>query len=90
MKPFTVLWRQTAVDQLAELWLTASDRVQVNGAVEAIDALLSTEPQGELTHELAEGLRTVTVLPLRVIYAVQEPDCMVDVATVRRAFLPTP
>jgi hypothetical protein len=45
---------------------------------------------GELTHELAEGLRTVTVLPLRVIFAIQEPDCIVDVATLRRAFLPAP
>jgi hypothetical protein len=90
VKPFTVLWRQAAVDQLAELRLPGPDRVQVSGAVEAIDALLSTEPKGELTHELVEGLRTITVLPRRVIYAIQEPDRIVDVATVRRAFLPAP
>ena len=84
MKSFTVLWRQTALDQLAEIWLRAGNRSQVNESVEAIDALLSTDPSSDLTSELAEGLRTVTVIPLRVIYAVQAADCIVDVATVRQ------
>ncbi len=90
MKEFTVLWRQTAIDQLIEIWLAASDRQQVTQAVETIDSLLSTEPSGDLTGELAEGLRTATVLPLRVIYAVQEDDRIVDVATVRLVFLSAP
>ena len=90
MKRFTVFWRQTAVDQLAEIWLAGSDRSQINGAVKAIDALLSSDPLGDLTRELAEGLRAATVLPLRVIYAVGEADRIVDVATVRRVFPSAP
>jgi hypothetical protein len=42
VKPFTVLWRQTAVEQLTEIWLAASDRHGINDAVTAIDAILST------------------------------------------------
>jgi hypothetical protein len=90
VKRFTVLWRQTALDQLAEIWLAASDRDQVTRAVNAIDSLLSTDPSGDPTKELAEGLRTVIVLPLRVTYAVQEDDRTVDVAIIRRVFSPTP
>jgi hypothetical protein len=83
VKAFTVLRRQTAIDQLAEIWLAAADRAQITGAVEAIDAILSDGPLSDLTSELAEGLRTAIVLPLRVIYVVQEQDRIVDVATVR-------
>ena len=90
MKRFTVLWRQTAIDQLAEIWLAASDRDQVTRAVNAIDSLLSTDPSGDLTKELAEGLRTAIVLPSRVISSVQVDDRTVDVAMVRLVFSPTP
>jgi len=84
VKAYTVLWRQTATDQLAEIWIAASDRADIGASVEAIDSLLSTDPLSDLTRELAEGLRTATVLPLRVIYEVQAADRIVDVATVRR------
>jgi mRNA-degrading endonuclease RelE of RelBE toxin-antitoxin system len=83
VKSFTVLWRKTALDQLAEVWLASSDRQAINNAVAAIDALLATQPLGEMTQELSEGLRTTTAMPLRVIYAVQDDDKIVDVATVR-------
>ncbi len=83
MTPYTVLWRQTATNQLTEIWLAASDRARINEAVQAIDGLLAINPLGRLTRELSEGLRTITVLPLRVIYAIEEQDCIVDVATVR-------
>jgi len=83
MSLYTVLWRQTATDQLAEIWMSSSQRTELAQVVEAIDTVLSTSPLGDLSQELAEGLRTITVLPLRVIYAVQEQDRIVDVATVR-------
>jgi hypothetical protein len=84
VKAFTVLWAQTATDQLADIWLESTDRAAVNSAVEAIDSLLSSDPLGELTSELGEGLRTVTIASLRIIYPVREDDRAVDVATVRR------
>ena len=67
MKLFTVLWRQTALDDLAEIWLAGPDGAEINRAVETIDKLLSSEPIGELTGELAEELRSANVLPLRII-----------------------
>lgn len=81
---YTVLWTTIAVDQLAELWLAAIDRSELNQAVFAIDATLSREPRSSLSLELTEGFWTITVLPLRVIYAVSEPDRTVEVATLRR------
>ncbi len=90
MKRFTVLWRQTAIDQLTEIWLAGADRAEINQAVETIDKLLSSEPLGEFTGELVEGLRSANVLPLRIIYTVEESDRIVDVATVRRIYLPAP
>jgi hypothetical protein len=65
VKSFTVLWRQTALDQLTEIWLTSPDRQSITEAVSAIDALLASAPFGEMTRELAEGLRSATAIPLR-------------------------
>lgn len=53
MKAFTVLWRQTATDQLTEIWLAALDRAQVTAAVEAIDAILSNDPLGDTLRPFA-------------------------------------
>jgi hypothetical protein len=63
--------------------ITSSDRQSITEAVSAIDALLASAPFGEMTRELAEGLRSATAIPLRVIYAVEDEDKIVDVATVR-------
>jgi len=90
VKSFTVVWLQTAVDQLAQIWLDGTDRDLVVDAVEAIDSLLSNDPSAVQTTDLAEGLRALTVVPLRVIYAVREADCIVEVATVRRVVVSLP
>jgi len=83
VNPYAVSWCQKALDQLAEIWVNASDRARVNDAVEAIDAALATDPFSSGTLDLAEGLRVVTIGPLRVIYSVDDNARAVDVATVR-------
>lgn len=83
MKAYTVVWLQDAADQLIEIWLAASDRNEITAAVEALDQLLADDPIDWMSREVSEGLRAITVLPLRVIYVVRTPDRIVDVASVR-------
>jgi mRNA-degrading endonuclease RelE of RelBE toxin-antitoxin system len=83
VKAYTVVWLQDAADQLIEIWLAASDRNEITAAVEALDQLLADDPIDWMSREVSEGLRAITVLPLRVIYVVRTPDRIVDVASVR-------
>ena len=80
---YTVTWHREAEEELAELWLFASDRNEVTAAVQAIDlALASDAPStGEV---VAEGLRCFTAPPLRVLFATQEADRVAQVEIVRR------
>lgn len=67
MKPYTVVWDEAAVDELASIWDADADRRRVTRAAAQIDNLLkATGRQAGL--ELAEGLRTLTVLPLRIVF----------------------
>jgi hypothetical protein len=40
MKPFTVVWDEAAVDELAVVWDVASDRSRITRAAAHIDGLL--------------------------------------------------
>jgi plasmid stabilization system protein ParE len=46
MTPYTVEWTSTAEDQLADIWLLASDPQAVTTATAAIDSLLAKQPSG--------------------------------------------
>lgn len=69
MNPFTVDWEPEAENQLANLWLTASDPKAVTQAQAVADRLLAQNPLGCGT-ERAEGLYHLRVLPLDVFYTV--------------------
>ena len=84
MNRYTLLWLEAAIDQLAEIWLAAPDRHKINQAINALDALLSSDPLGDLTRELREELRATTVGAVRAIYTVQEAGRTVEIAAVRR------
>jgi mRNA-degrading endonuclease RelE of RelBE toxin-antitoxin system len=83
MKQYTVVWTASALDQLAEIWLQAPDRQAVSLAAARIDIVLAV---GALNRgsELREGLRALEIAPLRVIFAVQDDDRLVEVARVSR------
>ena len=57
---FTVIWRPSAEQKLAEIWTDADDRQAITDAADAIDVLLRTRPTevGESRAEqvLAEGI----------------------------------
>jgi hypothetical protein len=83
MTRYTVVWVKSADDELAELWLSSSDRTAVTtAAFEAhqqlsFDAFAKGEP-------LREGLRVLIKPPLRLVFSVNEDDRLVEVALVRR------
>jgi hypothetical protein len=41
---YTVIWRETALQQLANIWIAAADRAAVNRAVDDVDAELADDP----------------------------------------------
>ena len=83
MMPFTVTWHREAEGDLAEIWLSASDRNEIAASVQAIDLALSSDAttKGEA---VAEGLRAYNSPPLRVLFVARASDRVVQVELVRR------
>jgi hypothetical protein len=82
MSRFTVTWDLTAQEQLARIWLEAEDRQRVTPAADCIDGELADNPKAKGSL-LAEGLRVLYVPPLHVYYTYSEPDCLVEVVSIR-------
>jgi len=82
MTRYRVAWVRSATDELAEVWLAASDRQLVSSAAGAVDWELSTDAPLK-GREVHEGLRALVVPPLRILFAVREHDRIVEVLRVR-------
>lgn len=82
MTRYTVVWVQSAVDELADIWLQAPDRNVVTAASHAIDQILAEDAPMKGT-ELSEGLRAIFVPPLRCIFTIREDDRIIEVLRVR-------
>jgi hypothetical protein len=80
---YTVVWVESAQNELAELWLQAPDRNTVAAATYAIDRGLAEDASGKGI-ELSEGLRAFFSPPLRVLFSVREDDRVVEVLCVRQ------
>lgn len=78
---YTVIWHQSALEELTRLWLAARDRRSITTAADSIDGQLSRDAnvKGVLVED---GLRELSVPPLCVLFSVSEPDRMVKVLTV--------
>ena len=83
MTRFTVVWHQDARDELARLWMVATDRGAVRSAADAIDRDLAVDAPFK-GNPIPDGLRQLTVPPLRVLFAVSQGDRMVRVLEVAR------
>lgn len=79
---YTVLWKPSLKQRLAEIWLKSNDRNAVASAANTVDVLLRAAPlaQGESRSGLT---RIVIVRPLAVVYDVFDEDRRVDVLAVR-------
>jgi hypothetical protein len=74
---FTVIWSPFAQNQLAALWLTATDRNAVTTAQYQIDQLLVVDPDTQGVPFF--GNRLLLVLPLHVAFRINWMDVQVEV-----------
>ena len=70
---YTVVWHDEAQNQLAEIWINASDREAVRLSVNAIDRHLANDAESKGT-KIEGDLRQLVVPPLRLLFSVSEPD----------------
>jgi hypothetical protein len=77
---FTVIWSLIAQDQMADLWLSASDRNAVTRAQAEIDRVLLIDPDQQGMPFF--GDRIVVVLPLRALFSINLMDMQVVVEQV--------
>jgi len=82
MNGFGVDWSQDTEDDLATIWLTASDPGAVTQAQAEIDRLLSRNPLGNGQH-ISEGLYRLVLPPLIVTYTIDQGNRQVEVVSVR-------
>jgi len=80
---YTVVWVDSAQNELAELWTDGPDRDAITAAAHAIDQELAIDPQNK-GGELSEGLRAIFLPPLRALFTVREDDRIVEVLRVKR------
>ena len=83
MTRFTVVWHKLARDELAEIWLDATDRRAIAAAADAIDLLLATDADDK-GEEVSTRLRMLSMPPLDVLLSVRELDRIAKVIAVRR------
>jgi plasmid stabilization system protein ParE len=83
MTRYTVVWVESALVELAEIWNHSRDRNAVTAAAHVIDVELSQDGATKGA-EVSEGLRAFSARPLRILFAVDEGDRIIEVVRVRR------
>lgn len=75
---YTVIWTDTAEQNLAELWMAALDRNAMNSAANIVDQLLAEDPEtrGEARFDTVHSL---VIVPLGVDFEIIELDRIVYV-----------
>jgi hypothetical protein len=81
MTRYTVVWHAAAEDQLLRLWVAATDRQPIANAADAIDRELARDAATKGVFA-EDDFRELSVAPLRVLFAVSEPDRLVRVTNV--------
>jgi hypothetical protein len=79
---YTVTWDPEAIDDLADLWLAATDRAAVAGAADRIDRELSIDPGAKGRPFF--GQRIFAANPLAVTFEVSTADRIVKVIQIWR------
>jgi hypothetical protein len=82
MNRFRVEWEPAAEDELARIWLQASDPTAVTAAQAQGDQLLSRDPIKYGRH-LSEGLYGIDLPPLTLTYTIDLANRLVEIAWVR-------
>lgn len=78
---FTVVWKKTAENSLADLWLRhPADRQAFTNAANHVDAILRINPQSKGDPH-SKHARILQVPPLGITFQVNETDRLVRVLT---------
>jgi hypothetical protein len=83
MTRYTVVWVESALNELADIWLAAHDRAIVTAATVQIDRELSEDANNKGV-EVREGLRAFFSPPLRILFNVRDADRIAEVLRVKR------
>jgi hypothetical protein len=82
MTRYAATWLNSAQMHLAQIWNDATDKQAVTRAANAIDVELATDADRK-GNPVPEGLRSLSIPPLHVLFEVQEQDRLVEVASIR-------
>jgi hypothetical protein len=85
---YTVVWRETALGQLARIWVESDNRNGINETVDAIDAELLNDP--DQRGDDYYGDRYVTFPLMWALYRVSPDDRTVHILQVGRPGLDLP
>ena len=77
----TVVWLQSAEEELTELWLQSRDQQMIADATNKIEGLLAAEPL-RFAQPVSEGRYRLHVAPLTVHFAFSAADCKATVVEV--------
>jgi plasmid stabilization system protein ParE len=77
---YTVTWREDAQDELARIWMGATDREAVRQAADEIDRQLLTSRRARGNDQ--QGVYELTIPPLHVVCEVSPDDRKVTVLRV--------
>ena len=75
---WTVIYRPSAHDELATIWLNAADQQAVTNAADAIDRVLARNPL-DAGESRGESTRIIIERPLTALYDVFPDDNLVSV-----------
>ena len=79
---YTVHWTEAALNELASVWLAATDRNAVTAASHRLEQALARDPYASSVPRNASVNRTATDLPLGIDYEIIEDDKKVRVLRV--------
>ena len=77
---YTVVWTPKAKDQLAEIWLRATDRQAVTQASHRADQLLRRDPESQGIDFYGDWL--LVEPPLQIVFSIYPDDRLVKVEEV--------
>ncbi|HET6882731.1 MAG TPA: type II toxin-antitoxin system RelE/ParE family toxin [Pirellulales bacterium] len=78
MNRFAIKWRRTALNDLAEIWLTSENRSQITLAVETIEKKLSERPEQAADRQV-EGLFVISEHPVRIGFTIDQASFVVTI-----------
>lgn len=80
---WTVIYKPSAHNELADIWLNAADRQAIADAADEIDGLLQNSPI-EASESRSGVTRIIIRRPLTVLFDLNEDDALITVLAMNR------